>query len=409
MPNRSSLLDLRKRVETELRSDILPFWLNRTLDHEHGGFLGQIENDLSVDPLAHKGLILNARILWTFSKAFQVYGEEIYLETARRAFKYITRYFWDAKFSGVFWMVDYLGHPVDTKKQAYGQAFAIYALAEYFVASNDHEALARAIALYSAVEHAIHDPKHGGYFETCNRDWTLAAEQRLSNKDMDEKKSMNTHLHLLEGYTNLLRAWDNASLRSRLRDLIQIFLQRIINPATHHFWRFFDEEWHPRTESISFGHDIEGSWLLCEAAHVLGDRELSPQVEAQAVAIAQAVLDEGIDSDGGLVNEADPSGIIDTDRHWWPQSETIAGFLNAHQLSGREEFLRAALRNWQFIDKFIIDHLRGEWFWRVSREGVPSDQEHKVDSWKCPYHNSRMCFEVMARADGMERWLPPGA
>ena len=391
--------DLQQRVEAELTTGILPFWLKYVIDDEYGGFRGQIANDLTIDRHAAKGLILNARILWTFSKAFSVYRDPAHLAAARRAYEYIAQFFWDNEFGGVYWMVDCEGRPLDTKKRIYGQAFAVYALAEYAHSSGDQEAVARAMHLVERIESASHDDVNGGYFETFERDWTEAADQRLSEVDMDEKKSMNTHLHLLEAYATLLRYREDTTVRFRLRELIEILLKHIIDPATHHFILFFDEQWHPRSEVISFGHDIEGSWLLCEAAEILGDPEVLRRVREAAVEMAQAVLDQGLDTDGGLLYEAGPTGIIDSDKHWWPQAEAVVGFLNACELTGREHFINAAGRSWAFIEAHIVDHEHGEWFWLVSQEGIPDATKDKVGPWKCPYHNSRTCFEVMERLD----------
>jgi mannobiose 2-epimerase len=396
--------DLRNRVEAELRTNILPFWLKHTIDEEYGGFRGQIANDLAIDPCANKGLILNARILWTFARVYGVYREEVFLETARRAYQYLTRYFWDPDFGGVFWLLDYRGQPVDAKKRIYGQAFALYAFSEYARASSSSEALKKAVQLYESIEQASYDRLHGGYFETYNRDWTLASDQRLSAVDMDEKKSMNTHLHVLEAYASLLQTWDSGLLRGRLEELIRVFLSQIIDPNTHHFRMFFNEQWNPRSDHISFGHDIEGSWLLCEAAAIHGDAGLQNEVGDQAVRMAQAVHDEALDADGGLLYEADPQGIIDTDKHWWPQAEAVVGFLNAFQISGERHFWVASQRSWEFIERYIVDRKHGEWFWKVSKEGVPSEDKFKVDQWKCPYHNSRACLEVMARLDKLRIW-----
>ena len=391
--------DLRQRVEAELLIDILPFWLKYTIDEEYGGFRGRISNDLTIDPHADKGVILNARILWTFSKAYSVYRDSVYRSTARRAYEYLDCFFRDPDFGGIYWMLDYTGRTADTKKHIYGQAFTVYALAEYYHATGEAEALGKALRLVEQIETASHDARNGGYFETYERDWTLAADQRLSDVDMDEKKSMNTHLHLLEAYTNLLRFHEDATVRRRLRELIEIFLEHIINPATHHFILFFDEKWRPRSAKISFGHDIEGSWLLVEAAEILSDPAVLERVREAAVKMAQAVYEQGLDSDGGLLYEANPTN---TDKHWWPQAEAVVGFLNAYQLSGRQHFMDAAERSWTFIEKFIIDHEYGEWYWLVSKSGVPGAGLDKVGPWKCPYHNSRTCFEVMRRLDAVK-------
>ena len=393
------MFDLRARAEKELRLNILPFWLKYTIDEEFSGFRGRISNNLVIDAKADKGLILNARILWTFSKAFSVYREDRYLRAATRAYDYILRHFWDEKFGGVYWMLNYRAEPSDMKKRIYGQAFTVYALAEYYEATRSQEALRQAIHLYEIIEQTSHDERFGGYFETYERDWTLAGDQRLSEVDMDEKKSMNTHLHMMEAYTNLSRSSKDPKLGKRLRELVEIFLTRIIDPKTHHFLLFFEEDWRPKTEIVSFGHDIEGSWLLCEAAKMCGDRQLIKRVEDQALRMAQTVCDQGVDSDGGILHAAEHGKIVESDKHWWAQSEAVVGFLNAFQLSGNNQFRTAAERSWEFIDNHLIDHEHGEWFWKVSRDGVPSNDKSKVDPWKCPYHNSRTCFEVMARVD----------
>ena len=388
---------LRKSIESELLGNILPFWLKYGIDPVYGGFRGQVSNDLVINERADKGLILNARILWTFAKVYSVYGEEQYLDAARRAYDYLAEHFRDKEFDGVYWMLDCEGKPSDDKKRIYGQAFTIYALAEYYKVTHDEGALEFAIKLFHAVEQHSHDAARGGYGETYDRDWKPSANQQLSEVDMDTKRSMNTHLHVMEAYATLLTVWPDVTLRARLAELIQIFLKRIVNPANHHMLMFFDDDWKPQSKNISFGHDIEASWLLVEAAEILGDKKILARVKEESVKMAAAVLDEAIDPDGGLLYESDGTTIHDTGKEWWPQAEALVGFLNAYQLSGNKRFLDAAQKSWEFIDTHIVDHVNGEWFWKVTREGVVSNEKFKLDAWKCPYHNSRACMEAMAR------------
>lgn len=399
MPTPDVIKKFRDEVERELQSNLLAFWLSRAPDEENGGFWGRIANDLTIDRQAEKSLILNTRILWTFSKAARVYGDPALLKMATRAYNYLLRHFWDPEFGGTFWLLDYRGQPLDTKKKIYGQAFTVYALSEYFLASRNNESLEKAIHVFRLIEEKSYDKRHHGYFETYNRDWTLAEDQRLSAVDMDEKKSMNTHLHVMEAYVNLLRAWKDAGLEKKLQDIIHLFLTRIINPQNHHFRLFFDEKWTSKSDHISFGHDIEGSWLLCEAVDVLAEKKLQPKVEKTAIQMAEAVLNEAVDLDGAILYEASPHGIIDADKHWWPQAEAVVGFLNACRLTGNQRFFFASRNCWTFIDNYLVDKNYGEWFWKVSRDGVPDSTKFKVDPWKDPYHGVRTCFEVMERLD----------
>jgi mannobiose 2-epimerase len=389
----------RQRVESELRQDILPFWMKHAPDQQHGGFAGAIENDLTVRPTAPKGVVLNARILWAFSRAYRVYREQPLLWMAERANDYLMQYFWDRENDGVYWTVDYRGVPADTSKKIYAQAFSLYAFVEYSRAAEDDNALRRAFDLFHLIESKAGDRDHGGYVESFARDWSPARDQRLSEVDMDERKSMNTNLHVLEAYTSLAAAVVDTRVRQRLAELLDVFLTRILDSGTHHFRMFFDDAWTPRSDHISFGHDIEGSWLLCEAAEALDNRALRRRAGEAAVSMARAVLAEARNADGSLSYEADPGGIIDDSRDWWPQAEGVVGFLNAFELTGEEAFLQASLDCWDFIDRTIIDKARGEWYWKVTRDGVPDPLRMKVDQWKCPYHNGRMCFEVMTRLD----------
>jgi cellobiose epimerase len=393
-------------LEKELHQNILPFWKRHAPDHEWGGFRGRLDNDLAAHPRAHKGLILNTRILWTFARAYERLADPECLELAQRAHRYLFNHFFDTSHGGFYWVLDFRGQVVDSRKQVYGQAFAIYSLAQHCRATGDQLSLAEALNTFSLVEKNASDRACGGYFETCERDWQLAKEQRLSAADLSEKKSANTHLHLLEAYATLLRAWDSEQVRSRLRHLIELFLEKIIKPDGRHFCLFFDQDWTPKSRQVSYGHDIEGSWLLCEAADLLGDPRVKERVDAAAVRLAESVLEEALAEDGALRCEAGPDGV-DDDCHWWPQAEAVVGFTNAFQISGRHDFLKAAERCWAFTDRFIVDHQWGDWFWKVSRKGEPDRSIYKVGPWKGPYHNSRMCFEMSERLNTIQDKLDP--
>ena len=384
-------------VRDELENNLVPFWLEKAIDPEHGGFIGQMSNDGTIDSEAPKGLILNTRILWTFSALYRFNQDSRFRETAQLAYDYLEAYFWDTSFGGVFWLLDYKGHPLDNKKKIYGQAFYIYALAEHYQAFEDSSVLERAGGMFDLIEIHSRDQTYGGYIEVCNRDWSIAEDLRLSDKDMDEKKSMNNHLHLLEAYTNLYRIRPENRLRERLMELIDIFDQRILNPDTGHLNHFFDDTWRPKSDNYTFGHDIEASWLLCEAAEVLEEPALTSRVRRLALQLARVTLAEGLDDDGGLFYEGRAGQVTDPDRQWWPQAESVVGFLNAYELSGDDSFLEAAKNAWTFIEKYFIDRQHGEWFWRIDTAGRPDPAEPKVSQWKGPYHNVRACLEIIKR------------
>ena len=394
----NELKGFSQRASDQLFGHILPFWCGPALDHEQGGWMGWLSNDLKPDRTQPKGLIVNSRILWAFSAVHQARPDALFKQMAGRAFDFVMNHFWDAQLGGAFWQLDNTGRVLDDSKKIYGQAFYIYALAEYHRAFGVPVALARAIDLFELIERHAHDPGHGGYLEVRQRNWSEAdADARLSDKDMNEKKSMNNHLHLLEAYTNLYRVWKDQRVEQRLRELIALFEQRILDPRTLHLHHFFNEQWQVRSDTYTFGHDIEGTWLLCEAAEVLGDAALLKRVQAVALRMAEVTLREGIDADGALRYEGKGGKIIDAGKECWPQAEAVIGFLNAFQLSGDEKYLNASLRAWDFIENHLVDRVHGEWFWRITPEGRVDPTLPKVSEWKGPYHGSRACLETLHR------------
>jgi len=393
---KADLAKYQQELTQELEN-ILSFWKDFTLDEVNEGFVGRINNINQIDDTAPKGSVLNARILWTFSASYNLKKDFDCLQLANRAFEYIRDHFIDQEFGGVYWMLDVKGNPLDTKKQVYALAFTIYALSEYFIASEAADSKALAISLYQELMAHSYDQQNGGYFEAFSRDWKELADLRLSDKDANEKKTMNTHLHVLEAFTTLYRIWPDGSLRTNIINLIDTFTSKIINKETGNLVLFLDEEWNPKSEIISYGHDIEASWLLLEAAQAVDDKELIDKVKILAVQMA-AVSQKGIDADGSLWYEFDPcENHFNKEKHWWVQAEAMVGFFNAWQVSGEEGFLQTSLHTWTFVKNEIIDHQNGEWFWGITESGQIMANEDKVGPWKCPYHNSRACIELIRR------------
>ena len=386
---------LKSEVKEELINNILPFWSTKMVDTDNGGFYGQMDGHNHLIPKADKGGILNARILWTFSSAYLQEKNPLYLEMANRAKTYILNHFFDQEQGGTYWTISFDGKPTDTKKQIYSQAFFIYAFSEHYRASGDESSLQTAIELFRMIELRSFDHELNGYFEAYSRDWELLEDLRLSDKDANEKKTMNTHLHILEAYTNLYRVWKNDELALPLRNLILIFTEKIVNQKTKHLELFFDEHWNPKSEIVSYGHDIEASWLIDEAARVLGDQKLLEEVQKTCLQIAEAACD-GLQPDGSMVYEKS-MGHLDNDRHWWVQAESVVGFLNAYKLTNNQLWLDRAMKSWKYIQNNIIDTRDGEWFWSFKDDGTINQKDDKAGFWKCPYHNSRMCLEIMMK------------
>lgn len=388
----------KQKIKKNLTDNILSYWIDRMVD-PRGGFYGRRDGYDRLDADAPKGAILNARILWTFSSAYRITGNKRYAEMASRAADYISENFIDPEYGGVYWSVDFEGNPLDTKKQFYAIAFAIYGFSEHYRATGEHASLDRAIALFRTIEKHSRDRLKGGYIEACMRDWAPISDMRLSDKDFNASKTMNTHLHILEAYTSLLRIWKDESLTEATESLLKIFLDTIMDPATGHLGLFFDDDWHRLDNNISYGHDIEASWLMLESAEVIGNEDLYRTTLDATRQMALAAL-EGKLSDGSMIYERLGDGETDTDLHWWVQAENVVGQLYLWKYHDMKEMLEEAMRSWRYIDREIVDHENGEWYWsRRGGDGSIDRDDDKAGFWKCPYHNGRMCMETLRLLD----------
>ena len=419
---------MKQEMQDVLQNNILRFWLDKMVDRENGGFYGRIDGQEVLHADAEKGAILNARILWSFSAAYRVLHDEEYLEAATRAKDYIIDHFIDKEYGGVYWSLDSKGNPLDTKKQFYAIGFAIYGMSEYARATGDREALECALQLFDCIEEHALDPVYNGYIEACTREWGTIADMRLSELDANYPKSQNTHLHIIEPYANLYRCLKELDVTEScnyvpvigavlpvdvavpqetkmrveraLRNIINIFTDHILNPETHHLDLFFDMDWTRGAGQLeSYGHDIECSWLMHEAALVLGDTDVLAKMEPIVQMVAKA-SEKGLRPDGSMIHEANlDTGHVDDDLHWWVQAENVVGWFNLYQYFGDEAALDKAERCWNYIKTQLIDYENGEWHWSRHSDGTLNTVDDKAGFWKCPYHNSRMCLEIIERSD----------
>ncbi|MCE7062107.1 AGE family epimerase/isomerase [Dyadobacter sp. CY343] len=373
---------------------ILDYWEKYGPDHEKGGFYGQVNYDNQPVKDSDRSVVLTGRILWTFSLAHRLFKEAKYLTLADRAYQQLSKHFIDPKHGGVYWSVTANGAPKETKKQIYGNAFAMYGLSEYYRITHHKPALEQAISLFNLIEKHAFDAVNGGYREAAAQDWSVTDDYILSKSPW--VKSMNTHLHLVEAYTNLYTVWPDKKLKKQTAAMLDTIITHIVNPKTNTMQLFFDEKWKAKDDIVSYGHDIEASWLLFETAEILHDEKLIAKMKEKSILMAR-MASKGLSQDGSLNYEYDPATKhTQTDRSWWVGAEQLVGFYNAYQLTKEEQFKVKAEKSWDYVVNKFIDHEKGEWHGTVKEDGTPVKGD-KISFWKCPYHNARACSEMWRR------------
>ena len=386
------MTQLIHEIQHELTERILPFWMGLR-DDQHGGYIGQVDYNLTRHPEADKGCILNSRILWFFSEAYLLLKDEALLGEARHAYAMLKR-MTDETNGGVYWALHADGTVADGTKHTYNQAFAIYALSAYFRASGDREALERAKALFRVIESKCRDA--GGYLEAFTADWQPESNEKLSENGVMATRTMNTLLHVLEGYTGLYQAWPDPELKARLYEILDIWETKIYNPNKRRQEVFFNHEYNTLIDLHSFGHDIETSWLAEKTLEALDDPALTARIRPLLLQLADHTYHAAF-TDHGFANESE-RGVVNQKRIWWVQAEALMGFLNAWEKTGEARYHDAVLSQWAYIRDVLADKRPGsEWFWYMNEDGTPGSDQPIVEPWKCPYHNGRMCMEVLRR------------
>lgn len=392
-----NLKEFKQAMFVELDENILRFWLGM-IDHDNGGFHCFADFDGNIDKQYDKAILLHSRILWSFSAAQRVIPNTQYLAAAKHAYLFIKDQALDKKNGGVYWMLDNKGDVLDAQKHIYNQGFAIYALSEYYRVSQDEEALSLAKQLFELIEKHAYDEQHGGYLEAFDQHWQPIDNHLVcdTSEGVLAEKSMNTHLHIMEAYANLHRVWPEDIVDKRLQELLVLFRDRVID-ETLHFGLFFSRDWTCVSKDVSYGHDIEGTWLLDDAADCISDRELAKSIYQLSTQMTDITIQQGQDIDGAIFNELQEGHLLDSDRIWWVQAEAMVGFYNAFQKDFNPIYWEMAQKCWNIIKTQLVDPINGEWHWKTDRKGTPYIAEAKVEPWKCPYHNGRACLEIYSR------------
>ena len=402
----SDLKEQFKILKEEMLSEhenILKFWEKNTIDEENGGFIGEIDSKMEKHPQAEKGVILNARIIWAFSAGYIYTKNQKYLDLAERAYNYLLEKFYNHDYNGVYFMIDYKGNPTMERNQVIAVAFVIYAFSEYYRATKDQKVLDYTLKLFKSLEDHALDKVANGYFDAFSKKWEKLDEMKLYDGDIEAKKTMNANFHLMVAYANIYRTFKDDKVKKALKNLINVLLDNIIDKQRGACNLFFEENWNVIKSNDNYGLDIEASWLIWDAAQVLGDEKIIGRVKPLVIKIVEHCLKYGYDKDGGMMDGGnDNEGAVNTNKSWWVQAETVIAFFNAYQITNESKYLDKAFLTWDFIKKYMIDYKYGEWYGTVSKDDhKPNMSESKIGPWKCPYHNSRMGLQIAERIDSI--------
>lgn len=394
---------LKNEIQADLLENIIPFWSEYIIeDDDRDGFINRMTYDGRVINEADKSIVLHSRLLWSYSACYKHTGQERLKKLAYRAYHYLNRYFWDEKNGGVYWKLNANGRVLVSRKYLYAQAFALYGYSEFYGAFNQPDALLYVRDIVNCIEKYAADANYNGYVEVFTDTWQKYDDARLSDEEENYTKSTNTHLHIMEAYANVLKYWKDDRLKQRLHNIVSLFESHIARPDHQSLYPFFYMDWTPASDLVSFGHNIEAAWLLCEAAELAEDNDQIKRIRELSLNISRWVANHGLNPDGSLINELDlhGNGRMDDKRHWWPQAEALVGFMNAYELSEDDIYLDKCRKLWAYIKNNIRDDQFGEWHNCINADGT-NCKEDKVSFWKTPYHNSRAGLEIIKRIEQM--------
>lgn len=384
-----------KVFKEHLENSLIPLW-NKMKDETNGGFYGYADSKGNPDVKSVKGVILNSRILWFYASAYQLLRKPELLEMADHAYRFLVDFCFDSQYSGVYWSVNYDGTVCDDTKHTYNQAFAIYALSAYYQASKKKEALNLAYVLYHVIEEKCRDSN--GYLEAFKRDFTPSSNEKLSENGVIAERTMNTLLHVLEAYSELYRADPFYEVGDSIRSILRLFEKKIYDSEKQICDVFFDADYHSLIDLESFGHDIETSWLIDRGCSVLEDKAYQKEMQPMINGLAEAAYRNAFDEHQNALNNEREGDCVDRQKIWWVQAESVVGFYNAYQKNPKKtEYLHTAEKIWEFIQHHVIDSKSGEWIESIPADNLPDIEQALVHPWKCPYHNGRMCMEMIQR------------